>query len=170
MRMFQWLPRWSPARRVVAALAGLALAGVLAGGCGPEKERAATTAPASEPRLSDVPVPAGFKFIADRSSDRLTEGFRIANHRYEGDAPLRQVAAFYKREMPRGGWQLVDESFGSGRQRYMFNKGAETCHISIWDDWGTKVYIQVLPKGGNPVEAPAAPGMPATATPGPTSP
>ena len=154
MRTFQRVSRYLRPAVGLPILAGLALAGllVLVLGCGPQKEPAAASAPSLNPRLADVPVPAGFKFKANQSSDRTTGEIRIVRHQYEGDATLRQVAEFYKREMPGLGWTLKEENLTGGRQRLLFEKSNETCHISVWDDWGTKLFIQVYPKGARTAE------------------
>ena len=149
MRTFQRISRLIRPAIGLPVLAALAILGllVMALGCGQKREVAATTAPAVNPRLQDVPVPAGFKFKADRSSDRAVGGFRFVRHLFEGGAPVRQVSEFYRRTMPVLGWGMLEENFVSGRRRLLFEKGNDTCHISVWDDWGTKVLIQVLPRG-----------------------
>jgi len=164
MRTFQRFSRFIRPTVATAVLAVLAIGGlmVLALGCGPGKELPAAAAPAVNPRLPDVPVPFGFKFIEDKSKDRMAGGTREVEHRYEGDAPVRQVSEFYRLHMQSFGWTLKEETFAGGRQRFTFQKGAETCYISIWDDWGTKVLINV------PRAALAVPTPPVTTTKRPT--
>jgi hypothetical protein len=152
MRTYQRIARLVCPAVGLPALAALAIVGmlVLALGCGPDREPAASTTPSVNPRLPDVPVPAGFKFRPDDSMDRMVGGFRYIRHMYEGGAKVRQVSDFYRRGMPQLGWAKVEENFSSGRQRLIFEKGNDTCHLSVWDDWGTKVMIQVMPKGARP--------------------
>jgi hypothetical protein len=162
MRTFQRISRLIRPAVAMPVLAALALAGlmVLSLGCGGETERPAASAPSINPRLPDVPVPAGFKFKGDQSSDRVVGGFRAVEHVYEGDSPLRQIAEFYRRQMPTHGWTQKEETFSGGRQRFMFTKGGDTCNISIWDDWGTKVMIKVLTlgtKSAEPLPPPSSP-------------
>ncbi len=162
MRTFQRIARLIQPAIGLPVLAALALAGlvVLALGCSGEGERgAAASAPALAPRVADVPVPAGFKFNEQESLDRLANGLRFIRHLYEDGAKVRQVAEFYRRVMAPAGWTLVEESFVSGMQRFHFEKGRESCHISIWDDWGTKLLIQVFPAGGKPLEPEAGSGI-----------
>ena len=149
MRIFQRIARLIRPAIGLPVLAGLAILGVLvlALGCGEKRETAATAAPSINPRLPDVPVPAGFKFKSDQSRDRTVGQFRFVEHHYEGNVSVRQVSDFYRRNMPVLGWTTLEENFVSGRQRLLFEKGNDTCHISVWDDWGTKVLIQVLPRG-----------------------
>ena len=108
-------------------------------------------------RLSDIPVPAGFEFKANDSSDRLVSGMRVVRHLYGGPASVSQVAEFYRREMATVGWKIAEENFNAGTQRFRFDKGNETCYISIYDDWGTKLLINVFPSGYSPASpVPAA--------------
>ena len=160
MRTFQRISRLIRPAIGLPVLAALAILGlmVMAMGCGEKREVAATTAPAVNPRLKDVPVPAGFKFKTDQSSDRAVGGFRFVRHLYEGGATVRQVSEFYRRNMPVLGWRSLEASLVSGRQRLLFDKGNDTCHISVWDDWGTKVLIQVLPRSTRPAAAAAHAG------------
>jgi len=158
MRTFQRIARLIRPSIGLPLLAGFALLGLvlLSLGCNEEGGRAATAAPAVNPRLPDVPVPAGFVFKANESQERQARGFRFVRHSYKGDATVRQVTDFYREYMPRMGWRLLEESLVRGRQRLMFEKGSDTCHVSIWDDWGTHVLIQVMPSGGRPSANPTA--------------
>ena len=160
MRTFQRIARLIRPAIGLPLLSGLALAGLIlmALGCGAEREPAAASAPALAPRVADVPVPAKFKFKPDESSDRSVGTLRFVCHLYEGGTPIRQVAEFYRREMPSSGWTQTEESLHQGRQRFIFTKGKETCYISIWDDWGTKLLIQVFPTGGTPPGSETGPG------------
>ena len=162
MRTFQRIARLIRPAIGLPVLAALALVGlvVLALGCGGEGERGpAAPAPALAPRVADVPVPANFKFDGQESKDRKAGELRFVQHLYKGGAPVRQVAEFYRRQMPSAGWTPVEESFSSGRQRFQFEKGAESCHLSVWDDWGTKLLIQVFPRGGRPMEPEGGSGI-----------
>jgi len=162
MRTFQRIARLIRPWLGLPVLAGLALAGlvVLALGCGGEGERgAAASAPALAPRVADVPVPAEFKFNEEDSLDRQAGDLRFIRHLYSGSASVRRVAEFYRRTMPAAGWKQIEESFAGGRQRFQFEKGRESCYISIWDDWGTKLLIQIFPTGGKPPEPGEVPGI-----------
>jgi len=72
-------------------------------------------------------------------------------------APLRQVSEFYRHQMPVFGWTQKEENFSNGTQRFTFEKGGDTCYVSIWENWGTKVLIKVLPSAGKHVETGARP-------------
>lgn len=146
MRTFQRISRFIRPAVGLPVLAGLALLGlmVLAMGCG-EERGAAAAAPSVNPRLPDIPVPAGFEFLEKDSYDSVIAGRRQVLHYYKGNATVRQVAEFYRRSMRALGWAQASETFVQGKQRIRFEKGTETCHISVWDDWGTKIQIYVLP-------------------------
>jgi len=158
MRTFQRVARLIRPAIGLPVLAGLAILGlmVLTLGCNEDRGRAAAAAPAVNPRLPDVPVPAGFTFKSDQSTERRARGFRFVRHYYTGGATVRQVAEFYRDIMPRAGWTPIEENLVSGRQRMLFEKGNDTCHVSIWEDWGTRLLIQVLPSGSRPAVNPAA--------------
>jgi len=159
MRTFQRVSRFIGPAVGLPVLAGLALAGMLALalGCGNPEKGSASTAPAIKTRLADIPVPAGFEFKANDSSDRLVSGMRVVRHLYGGPASVSQVAEFYRREMATVGWKIAEENFNAGTQRFRFDKGNETCYISIYDDWGTKLLINVFPSGYSPASpVPAA--------------
>lgn len=161
MRTFQRISRLIRPAIGFPLLAALALAGmlVLALGCGQDREPTASTASSGMPRLADVPVPADFKFKADRSGEKIRGGFRVVEHLYEGGEPVRRVAEFYRQMMPPLGWVLKEQTFNAGTQRFAFEKGNDNCFVSIYDDWGTKLLIQVYPKGARALpEPPATPG------------
>jgi hypothetical protein len=146
---------------VLMALALVAIF-ALAMGCGDNNRGPDTLGGTVLTPVADVPVPAGFKFKMDQSSERKSGTFRFIRHMYEGSASVRETTEFYRTSMPRNGWLLVDETLQNGRQRLLFDKGNESCHISIYDDWGTKVLIQILPKGSRPTDTkPAATPTPA---------
>jgi len=146
MRTFQRIARLIRPAVGLPVLAALAFVGliVLALGCGPDRD--VGPQPAADTRLADIPVPETFKFDAQRSTDRTTGALRFVEHVYKGSHPLGDVADFYRREMPVLGWRLVEERFDHGRQRFHFEKDREACHISLWDDWGTRLMIQIFPR------------------------
>jgi hypothetical protein len=163
MRTYQRISRHIRPAIALPVLAVLALGGFLLLGLGCNENTRndqAMAAPAINPRLPDVPVPFGLKFDTDRSSDRMVNGVRQAEHLYTGDASMRLVAEFYRHQMPAFGWTQREENLSGGRQRFTFEKGNENCYISIWDDWGTKLLIKVMAKGAKASEP--APKTPAT--------
>jgi hypothetical protein len=119
------------------------------------------TAPPPVSRIPDVPVPVGFKFDAGQSNDRIGGDVRVVVHTYKGGLGSMNVAEtceWYRQSMPGNGWQKMEESFSDKCHRFLFVKGNENCWISIWDDWGTKILIQIFPKGAKPPEPSLEPG------------
>lgn len=136
-----------------AALVGLGLAAAGCDGLG-RKSKPPAAAP-SVSRIADVPVPQGFKFDVGQSNDRVTGSTRVVSHLYKGGIGAPNVAEttdFYRQMMPGSGWQKMEESFNDKVRRFIFAKGNENCYVSIWDSWGTKVLVQVYPKGAKPPE------------------
>jgi hypothetical protein len=148
MRTFQRVARLIRPAIALPVLAALGLAGlmVLSQGCGPQKTFPMDTTFVN-PGLPDVPVPTGTKFSTNDSYQRLTEGHRSVRHFYEVDWPLRDVSAFYRKHMPEFGWTMKEDTLSSGTQRFMFSKASDVCYISIWDNWGIKLLIQIMPMG-----------------------
>ena len=159
MRTFQRVARLIRPWIGLSVLAGLALAGllVMSLGCNGRPDQPLP------PKFADIPVPMGFKLVPDKSSDRVVGGYRRISHVYKGEGEMRVVAEYYRRHMPELGWTLAQENLVAGRQRFMFNKANESCHIIIYDDWGTKVQIELWPTGArtaetHPAATPAAAG------------
>ena len=158
MRTFQRVSRLLRPAIGLPVLAGLALLGLLVMSLGCNGNgRGGEPIP---PKFTDIPIPAGFELVSGKSTDTQTGPHRRISHMYKGDAKVPLVSEYYRRHMPELGWTLVRENYVSGRQRFMFNKGNETCHIIVYDDWGTKIQIEVWPATGTPAEttSPAAPG------------
>lgn len=59
-------------------------------------------------RFDDVPVPAGFKLLQDRSFVFQTEGVRVALLKYIGRAKLPELVNFYKEQMSLYNWDLLN--------------------------------------------------------------
>jgi hypothetical protein len=111
-------------------------------------------------RIADVPVPYGFKLDAKASSDEAAGAVRRVSHLYKGglgSLNLAETTDWYRQSMPAHGWQPAREEFKNATQRFVYDKGDETCYVSIWDDWGTKVLIQVFPKGSQPLPTTSGP-------------
>jgi hypothetical protein len=163
MRTFQRVSRLVRPAIALPVLAGLALAGFLAMGLGcigGSGRGEVMPSPVVNLRLTDVPVPAGFKFDAEKSFDRqVAGGARSAEHRYEGDTSTQMVSQFYRYNMPLAnfGWTQKEETLSNGVRRFTFDRGTEVCYVSIWDNWGTKLLIQVMQKGAKAPEPPARP-------------
>jgi len=161
MRTFQRVARLIRPAIALPILAGLGLVGllILSQGCGNPK-----TLPLNEvyvnPSVPDLPIPTGTKFSTNGSYQYLTGGVRNVRHYYETEWSIREIAAFYRAHMPEYGWAMKEDNLSSGTQRFVFSKGGETCYVSIWDSWGVKLLLQVLPTGVRPSEPAARPVAP----------
>jgi hypothetical protein len=148
MRTFQRVARLIRPAFALPLLAGLGLVGllVLSQGCGPTR-----VFPIDEvffnPGLPDVPVPTGTKFNTNESYQHKTGEARNVRHYYEVDWSLTSVAAFYRKHMAEYGWTMKEDNLSGGRQRFVFSKSNDICYVSIWDSWGVKLLIQVIPTG-----------------------
>ncbi|MBN2713257.1 MAG: hypothetical protein JXR97_12625 [Planctomycetes bacterium] len=83
-------------------------------------------------QFSDIPVPMGFVLRRNDSFSFQGTSFRFGNFVYEGVWGLQKTMAFYRRQMPLSGWELVedvDESRDS--QIYLYAKGRERCKIRV---------------------------------------
>ena len=153
MRTFQRVARLIRPAIALPILAGLGLVGllILSQGCGPTKTFPMDTTFVN-PALPDVPVPTGTKFNTNESYQHLTAGARSVRHYYDVDWPLREASAFYRKHMPEFGWAMKEDNLSNGTQRFVFSKGNDICYVSIWDSWGVKLLIQVMPMGLRPTE------------------
>ncbi|HTY44572.1 MAG TPA: hypothetical protein VMD52_01080, partial [Patescibacteria group bacterium] len=64
--------------------------------------------PSAVIRFMDVPVPQGFHLLADDSYAFESAGLRMAMLRYKGNANIEQVTEFYKLQMPKYRWVLLN--------------------------------------------------------------
>ena len=116
--------------------------------------------PPDTSRIADVPVPYKFKLDIKQSTDETAGNVRKVSHLYKGglgSLNVHETTDWYRQAMPTRGWQPVREGLQDATERLVYEKGDETCYVSIWDDWGTKVLIQILPKGTEPLPTTAGP-------------
>ncbi|MCM8765896.1 MAG: hypothetical protein NC920_03515 [Candidatus Omnitrophica bacterium] len=81
-------------------------------------------------KFSDVPVPQGFRLIANESFIFQNENGRVGLLRYAGSPTADQAVNFYRQQMPVNGWFLLNV-IEYGRRVLNFEKGEETCIITI---------------------------------------
>ena len=113
-------------------------------------------APQMEPLLSDVPVPANFRYDAKRSSDfaNMEASGQYNNYYYVDRSPFTQtrfvdVVDFYKRYMPVEGWQLKQDEGTAERKQLLFTKGEGTpaCRVTIFSRGEHASEIQITRMG-----------------------
>lgn len=113
-------------------------------------------APSPVPHFADIPIPAGFKRVDDRSMDLVSGSVRLVRHVYEGRADLMAVRDFYCEQMPVGRWREVNRRFEEGRFTLRFEKESEGCDVEFRRRGGlsnmTEIQVVVMPR--HPTEAP----------------
>ena len=110
------------------------------------------------PYERDLPVPVGFELRAQSSEDFLTGPLRYLRHEYTGRADKRAVRDFYRRQMPLVRWTPISDSLVAGRYTMRFERGTETCLVTIEDEPGRAaggVRAQVIIAPRVPPQTPA---------------
>jgi len=87
-------------------------------------------------KFSDIPVPLGFKLLAEDSYTFESVGIRVGILKYYGNANVEQVVNFYKDQMPLYNWNLLN-AIEYGERLLNFDREAETC------------IVRLLPKGNH---------------------
>jgi hypothetical protein len=99
-------------------------------------------------KFEDVPVPSGFRAIANESFSFQNEVVRAGVLKYSGKANADQVVNFYKDQMPLYNWRLLN-IVEYGRRIMNFDREDQTCVIVAEPtSLGTLVTITVGPKAG----------------------
>lgn len=107
-------------------------------------------------RFSDLPVPAGFKLIKDKSFVFQTEQTRVALLKYSGRAKLQDLVDFYKEQMSLYNWQLLNV-VEYGKTVLNFERAEQSCIVTI-EAGGMKqiISICVAPKSKRGIEVEAS--------------
>jgi len=86
--------------------------------------------PQAIPKFSDVPVPAGLKPLPQASYSFESSGVRVGVLKYQGKANAEQIINFYKEQMTRYNWNLVN-IVEYGQRLINFERDNETCIITL---------------------------------------
>lgn len=81
-------------------------------------------------KFGDVPVPVGFKLLAQDSYAFESSGVRVGVLKYQGKASPDQIVNFYKEQMPMYNWNLLNV-VEYGERLMNFDRENETCIISL---------------------------------------
>jgi len=81
-------------------------------------------------KFSDIPVPAGFKFLPRESYSFESAGVRVGALKYQGKADVDQVVNFYKDQMPLYNWNMLN-AIEYGERLLNFQREQETCIINL---------------------------------------
>jgi hypothetical protein len=98
--------------------------------------------------IPDLPVPIGFDFEEDESTNVTPGTIRFLDHVYTGREDKFAVARFYLREMPRHDWTLEHDLFIRGDRSMDFTRPGEACRVRITGGGGlsrTRVRILLWP-------------------------
>lgn len=137
-------------------LGGLMTAGCQSPGSGNDTAASLRLAPSPVPFFSDIPMPAGFKQVHERSMDLVSGKIRLVRHVYTGRGGLVAVRDFYCEQMPLGRWREVNRQFEEGLFTLRFEKENEGCEVRFRAQSGftpqTEINVVVMPR--NLTEAP----------------
>ncbi|MFC1658825.1 hypothetical protein ACFL1D_05530 [Candidatus Omnitrophota bacterium] len=97
--------------------------------------------PSASLGVNDVPVPAGFTILEDKSFISQNAGMRAGILRYTGVADAENVVSFYKNQMPVHNWVLLN-ILEYGEQMLNFERENEICLITITPRRG-RVWISI---------------------------
>lgn len=104
--------------------------------------------PQGKGRFTDLPVPAGFKFIPANSYSFESAGVRVGVLNYAGKADAEQVVSFYRDQMPLYNWNLLNV-IEYGERLMNFERENETCIVRILARGrSVNLSIAVGPKSG----------------------
>lgn len=92
-------------------------------------------------KFDDVPVPDGFRFIANESFAFQTQDVRVGLLKYEGKADPDAIVRFYKEQMPLYNWEVVN-IIEYGKRLLNFEKDGQSAVVTI-EPRGGKVIITI---------------------------
>ena len=99
-------------------------------------------------KFSDVPVPVGFDAIENESFAFQNEATRVGLVKYWGRPSVDRVVQFYREQMPRYHWALLNVLEYESRI-LNFEKTDQTCIVTIGRRGDrTQVTIALAPKSG----------------------
>jgi hypothetical protein len=106
--------------------------------------------PASIQKFGDVPVPSGFRLLANNSYTFESAGIRVGVLKYRGKANPDQVINFYKDQMPIYNWTFLNV-IEYGDRLINFDRENETCTINMLAKGNSiTLTISVGPKSTQP--------------------
>ena len=117
-------------------------------GCGPRAAEPSRLMAKQQSPISDLPVPMGFRILEDESEDAYTGRRRLyVRHVYAGSGEPFAVRNFYRDRMPQYKWQLVNAVHVSGTHSMVFQKGQESCTVTISrskSGWSSGIRVQII--------------------------
>ncbi|MEM6553358.1 MAG: hypothetical protein AAF750_14675 [Planctomycetota bacterium] len=97
--------------------------------------------------IPDVPMPVGFKGVADQSSAASTPAGRVVTHIYQGIADFPDANDFYANSLWRFGWTQTERLDPAEKVAlHTYTNGTETLSITITQDRRRITYrIEIKP-------------------------
>lgn len=97
-------------------------------------------------RFTDVPVPAKFKIVRDKTFIYEAGSFKAGIITYVGWAKLDALAGFYKKNMPEYDWEMVS-IFEHDDVTMVYSKEGWSCtvHLTAGKIRGSRIRIQIGP-------------------------
>jgi hypothetical protein len=109
--------------------------GMMDGGLAPMPPPVAPTDPglqlSTQQRFRDVPLPVGVKEDFDRSYVYESSALQIGRMVYTSRAEVNDLANFYIKEAPLGGWQLQSAMQAQGGQTLLFTKPGKRLEVRV---------------------------------------
>ncbi len=97
--------------------------------------------PQANLKVSDAPVPAGFRLIPQESYSFDAAGVRVSLLKYQGKANIDQVVGFYREQMAMYNWNLLNV-VEYGQRLLNFDRENETCIVSLIPK-GSSVFVTI---------------------------
>lgn len=144
------------AKKLVLSAAAAAVVAVAAGsGCAQQQtngevpfypgERTGDVTLYRDLQFEDLPVPAQYTLLRDKSHSFQGSQFRSGVFYYEGPLYWRDAAAFFVNEMPKGGWTLQKTDRDMFFVEMRFRKGPEQLIVVVRDNYphGSRSELQL---------------------------
>jgi len=151
--MCHWLICWCAAGLVCAGLTACngTTSTVSSGGSSGRTELAGSAV--EHPGLENIPIPAGFQLVDDRSFSSQSGQLRHANYEFRGDTPPARVSRFYEEYMPSAGFTLRQKRFDRGEYVLDFDSSSECSTVRIKrDKFRTVLTVNVSPRPKGAIE------------------
>lgn len=130
-----------PGSRTVSPFIGSGILIVLATLSGCDSGGSQSTAPGTNqpavatavqhPLLQNIPVPAGFRLMSDRSVASISGSTRVAKCEFQGGLSPDEVVRFYESLMPTVRFTLGPKSYDNGQYSMRFESETEECTLRI---------------------------------------
>lgn len=146
-------------RRVCLLVGGVIAVSLLsAAGCESSGRNEPTTA-VRDAALKDIPKPAGYQLVNERSVLRQSGQIRAGQVEYEGKTPRDALKRFYEEYMPSAGFTLRELSLDRGVYNMRFESDREVCNVRITEQraGASTVTVEIGPKPEGSTEKPAVP-------------